>query len=90
MSKDVTPVAANLNEMIDAFGGEKALADWADVGPSAVSNWKAVGAIPRGYHFRLARELDRRGIKYAESIFDAECVWTFGQRHKRSQSVAAE
>lgn len=59
-SKDM--VVRSVDALVAAFGGTKAMADWADVGMSAVSNWIAQGSIPRGYHLRLYLEAQRRGI----------------------------
>ena len=59
-------------EVVKAFGGPKALAQWADVGPSAVSNWKADGFIPPGWHYRMMLELQGRGFSVAPQAFGVD------------------
>jgi hypothetical protein len=72
MKTDPTEHAVrSVEEMVAAFGGTKAMADWADVGMSAVSNWIASKAIPRGYHLRLYLEAQRRGILVHPDLFGA-------------------
>lgn len=65
-------VVRSVEALVAAFGGTKAMADWADVGMSAVSNWIAFGNIPRGYHLRLYLEAQRRGILIDPSIWGLE------------------
>ena len=62
-------VVRSVDALVTAFGGTKAMADWADVGMSAVSNWIASGNIPRGYHLRLYLEAQRRGILIDPSLW---------------------
>ena len=62
-------VVRSVGDVVAAFGGTKATADWADVGMSAVSNWLASGSIPRGYHLRLYLELQRRGLLVDPGLF---------------------
>lgn len=64
--------ARTVEELVAAFGGTKAMADWADVGMSAVSNWIAQGYIPRGYHLRLYLEAQRRGILIDPSLLGVD------------------
>jgi hypothetical protein len=59
----------SVGELVDAWGGTNNFAKWADVGPSAVSNWKALGYIPEGYHLRLFLEAKARGLSVAPSLF---------------------
>lgn len=54
--------------IISAFGGHKATADWAGVGPSAISNWIERG-IPPGWHYRIDRALRERGFEVHPSAF---------------------
>jgi hypothetical protein len=65
MSKSINSV----EQLVDAWGGTNEFARWADVGPSAVSNWKAQGYIPEGYHLRLFLEARGRGLDLAPSLF---------------------
>lgn len=61
--------AENVSDLVDAFGGTCELADWLDVVPSTVSNWKDQNAIPTGWHLRLYLECQRRGISFSPHIF---------------------
>lgn len=58
-----------VSELVDAFGGNKPMADWADAGETAVCNWKAANEIPRGYHLRMWLEADRRGLSINPKLF---------------------
>ncbi len=42
-----------VNELVAAYGGTKAMAEWCGVGESCVSNWKADAQIPTGWHLRM-------------------------------------
>jgi P2-related tail formation protein len=59
----------SVQDLVSAFGGTKAMADWADVGMSAVSNWISANSIPSGYHLRLYLEIQRRCIAVDASVF---------------------
>jgi hypothetical protein len=50
-----------VTELVEAFGGNKAMGEWADVGETAVCNWKNANEISRGLHLRLWLEAERRG-----------------------------
>lgn len=56
-------------ELIDALGGNQAVAAIAEVGPSAVSNWRKFGCIPPRLYFRFAEVCERRGIEFNKHIF---------------------
>lgn len=60
---------SSVADIVEAFGGTKAVAEWADVGMSAVSNWIVRDEIPPGWHYRLDRELRRRGYKVDPPLF---------------------
>lgn len=62
----------DVTTLVESFGGTAKFAQWADVGPSCVSNWKAMGAIPTGYHLRLYLETRRRGIAVDPRLFGLE------------------
>lgn len=51
-----------VDELIDAFGGEAIVAEWLNVGRSAVSNWKHRG-IPSIYHLIIWREAEEWGLR---------------------------
>lgn len=61
-------IATNVKELIHAFGGTCAVAQWLDVGPSTVSNWKADNAIPNGYHLRIYLEAKQRGVSIDPTV----------------------
>jgi hypothetical protein len=56
-------------EIVDAFGGTKAMAAWADVSQSAVSNWIARGWIPPDWYVAMSDELLRRGLEVTPETF---------------------
>ena len=49
MKQPITTV----DDLIDALGGTKNVALWAKVDPSAVSHWRRLEKIPRGWHLPL-------------------------------------
>lgn len=59
-----------ITEVVDAFGGTKALAMWTGTGESAISNWIARGEIPPGWHYRLHMEALDRGFEIDPCVFD--------------------
>jgi len=61
-----------VSEFVRAFGGTAAIAEFLDVGMSAVSNWKRENAIPPGWHYRLAEEAKRRHITFSKKVFGME------------------
>lgn len=58
--------------LVAHFGGTAKFAEWANVGSSCVSNWKALDAIPTGYHLRLFLETRRRGLAVDPRLFKLE------------------
>jgi len=63
---------STVDQLVDAFGGTGRFADWCDVGPSTVSNWKALGYIPSGYHLRIYLEALSRGLQLSPRLFGFE------------------
>jgi len=59
----------SVEAVVEAFGGTKATADWADVGMSAVSNWIDREHIPPGWHYRMARALSELGYEIDPVVF---------------------
>lgn len=53
-----------VSEFIDALGGTGATAKIFEVGPSAVSNWRAAGRLPPRLHLRAAKLAAKRRIKF--------------------------
>jgi hypothetical protein len=60
----------SIAHVVKAFGGTDGMAEWAGIGPSAVSNWIARDHIPPGWHLRMYREAAARGFEIDESVFD--------------------
>jgi hypothetical protein len=59
-----------VRQLVDAFGGTGAFAEFLRVGPSAVSNMLAQDEIPRGHHLDIYLECERRGLKLdKEALF---------------------
>jgi hypothetical protein len=75
-----------VSDLVTAFGGNKSMGDWADVGETAVCNWKDANEIPRGYHLRLWFEAERRGLDVDPALFGIGEY--FGERPKRSRPAA--
>ena len=59
-------------EVVTAFGGPKATAEWAGVGVSAVSNWTTRSFIPPGWHYRMARHFEAKGCEIDPVVFGEE------------------
>lgn len=60
---------STVDDLVDAFGGTGEFAQWLDVGPSTVSNWRALGYVPNGYHLKVFLEAIERGHVLAPSVF---------------------
>lgn len=56
-------------ELIDAFGGTTSTAKLFGVNPSAVSNWKAANRFPDRLHYRIAVEMQARGLEISPELF---------------------
>ena len=54
---------SDLSAIITALGGRQALQDLLGVGPSAVSNYLAKGALPRRAHGPVCEALRARGYQ---------------------------
>lgn len=59
-----------VDELIDAFGGPTAVAEWAGTEISAICNWKARGFIPTGWHLRVFIEVKKRGLDVDPRLFE--------------------
>jgi len=60
----------SVGDVVRAWGGTAAMADWAGVGQPAISNWIAKNYIPPGWHYRIYREAVARGYDIEEAVFD--------------------
>ncbi|CAN1724411.1 protein of unknown function [Hyphomicrobium sp. 1Nfss2.1] len=65
MPKRIETVA----QLVTALGGTTALANWLDVVPSTVSNWKEHDRIPPGWHLQLYLECRTRELSVAPGLF---------------------
>jgi predicted SpoU family rRNA methylase len=72
MKSDADKRIETVAQLVKAFGGTFALAKWADVVPSTVSNWKEQDAIPPGWHLRLYLECAQRKLNVAPKLFEIE------------------
>ena len=59
----------SVKDVVDALGGSSGAAEVAQVGVSAVSNWKDRGVIPPEYFVLFADELARRGKQVDRAVF---------------------
>jgi hypothetical protein len=59
----------NVDETIDAFGGSSAVARICGIVPSAVSNWRAVGAIPPKWYLPLLEAARWHGVELDPGLF---------------------
>lgn len=86
MSKNLI---ASIADLVAAFGGTGAFAQWLDVVPSCVSNWKQEGHIPRGYHLTIYLESQKRGLALHPKLFGLR-TWPHeeGDPSKRRVSAA--
>jgi hypothetical protein len=62
-------ILKTVSDVINAFGGPAAAAEWAGVGLSAVCNWQARGYIPPGWHYRMHAHFADKKIELAGSVF---------------------
>ncbi len=61
---------ATVDDLLDALGGTGAVAELLGIGASTVSNWRAAGEIPVGWHMRLFAECVNRRIELdTQSLF---------------------
>ena len=58
-----------IGDVIDALGGNGEVAALFGVGPSAVSNWRALNRFPARLHYRIAKACEARGIGLDERLF---------------------
>lgn len=69
MKQDAQKRIETVSQLVKAFGGTVALAKWAGVTPSVVSNWKERGHIPTGWHLRLYLECKQRKLNVSPALF---------------------
>jgi len=61
-------VIRTIEQLVEAFGGTFAMAEWADVVPSSVSNWKSANYLPPGYHLRVWLWAQANGVRIDPSL----------------------
>ena len=59
-----------ISDVIEAFGGNTAMARIFGVTPAAVSNWKNFGRFPDRLHYRISREAEARQIEIPATMFE--------------------
>lgn len=69
MSSDMPKHIETVAQLVSALGGTTAVANWLDVVPSTISNWKEHGQIPTGWHLQLYLECQRRELSVAPGLF---------------------
>lgn len=52
----------SIDELIEALGGDTAVASELGISQPAVANWKVRGEIPGGWHMRLFARVTARGM----------------------------
>jgi hypothetical protein len=57
-----------VGDVIDAFGGLKAMCDIFGGGPSKFCNWKADGKFPKNMHMEIYVEACERGLNIAPEL----------------------
>ncbi len=60
------------SDLIDALGGNAAVAEICDVGVTAVCNWRTWGRFPPRVHNRLRQAAKRKRLRVAEDLFANE------------------
>jgi hypothetical protein len=58
-----------IEQLVDFFGGDTALADMLGISQPAVAQWKSRGHIGSGWHLRLYAEIRRKGATVEPSVF---------------------
>jgi hypothetical protein len=48
---------STIDELVDALGGDTAVARWLNLSQPAVANWKVRGEVPAGWHLRIFARL---------------------------------
>jgi len=75
-------------QVVEAFGGTKAAAEWADVGMSAISNWVDRQFIPPGWHYRMAKHFEAKGLEIDPVVFGEKTTDADSKRHGAERRVA--
>jgi hypothetical protein len=79
-----------VSDLIVSLGGTAVVADWLDVGPSAVSNMKRENYIPPGWHLNFYLEIQARGLDVdLERIFGRRRPLEVRRRRKADVELSA-
>jgi hypothetical protein len=68
VTKDLIPLNT-VAAVVEAFGGTQQMADWCDLYPSNISDWKRKGVIADNWHYKIYREALRRGYLINPKVF---------------------
>lgn len=71
----------SVDDVVDALGGTVKVAALAEVGKSAISTWRARGAIPAEYFLRVSAALRDLGKRASPGVFKLK-----SPMRKRAQS----
>lgn len=66
---EVMKQITTIPELIDALGGDTAVADMLGISQSAVAHWKLRNQIASGWHMRLLSELIERDYRVDKKVF---------------------
>lgn len=65
MTYDIT----SIHQLVEALGGDSAVAEWLGISQPAVGMWKSRDCIGSGWHLRLLAEARRRGLTVDPRVF---------------------
>lgn len=68
MRYDITTIGG----LVEAFGGDSAVANWLGITQPAVANWKARNQIPPGWYFKLFARARREGLSIDPVILGSD------------------
>ncbi len=63
--KEITTI----DDLIDALGGDTAVANWLGISQPAVANWKVRGQIAAGWHLRILARLKQERRRVDPALF---------------------
>lgn len=84
-----------IDALIDALGGDTAVANWLGISQPAVANWKVRGQIASGWHLRILARLKQEGRRVDPALFglsreEAEGLFERPFVRRRKKSAKAE
>lgn len=75
---DIMNCIRTVDDLVEALGGDTAVAHWLRITQGAVANWKQRGEIPGGWHLRLYARLLAEGWEV-----DTAAVFGLSDRESR-------